>query len=195
MSSTRPYSAPDLSYSTTDQRIVRTLWWLSLASAVASVVLGIMVLTWPDATLFVAAMLFGLWLLVHGAFRIVDAITATAEEGAVRALRGVVGVLFVVAGVISLRRLLVSLLAIATLIGVSWLIAGIAELMAAFGPRGGGGARFAVGMLGALTILGGLVVLLWPGASLTTILYVTGFWLIVMGFAQVLVALRARPRG
>lgn len=192
MSSSRPYSAAGLTYTTGDHRAARMLRWLSVAAAVASVVLGVMVIAWPDATLFVGAILFGLWLLVHGIVRIVDAITATADDGTARALRGVVGVLFVVAGVICLRHLLVSLLTIATIIGLSWLISGIVEIMAAFGSRGSGPARFAVGALGVLTVLGGLVVLLWPGASLTTILYITGFWLIVMGFVQFFVAVRVR---
>jgi Short repeat of unknown function (DUF308) len=51
----------------------RTLFWLALLAGVGSVVVGVLMLVWPDATLGVAAVLFGLWLLVHGVLRIAEA--------------------------------------------------------------------------------------------------------------------------
>jgi uncharacterized membrane protein HdeD (DUF308 family) len=105
----------------------------------------------------------------------------------------VVGVLFVIAGVICLRNLFVSLLAIATIIGITWLIGGIAGLVSAFGGHYNGTARTIVGLLGAFTVLGGLVVLLWPAATLLTIIYLTGIWLIVMGAIELFLVLRTRP--
>jgi uncharacterized membrane protein HdeD (DUF308 family) len=87
----------------------------------------------------------------------------------------------------------VSLVAIATVIGVTWLIGGIVGLVSAFGDRYSGTARTLVGLLGAITVVGGLVVLLWPGATLITIIYLTGIWLIVMGAVQLFLVLRTRP--
>jgi len=87
----------------------------------------------------------------------------------------------------------VSLLAVATVIGVTWLIGGIVGLVSAFGDRYSGSARWLVGALGAVTVLGGLAVLLWPGPTLAAIVYFTGIWLIVMGVVQLAVVLRARP--
>jgi uncharacterized membrane protein HdeD (DUF308 family) len=176
-----------------DGRVERTLWWLAVAGAAASVILGIMVVSWPDATLLVGAVLFGAWLLVHGVIHIVDAVTARAADGAARALTGVLGILFVVAGVICLRNVLVSLLAVATIIGVTWLIGGIVSLVSAFGDRYQGPARWLVAALGAVTVLGGLVVLLWPGPTLAAIVYFTGIWLFVMGAVQLVIVLRSRP--
>lgn len=198
MSSSMPYN-PTESVGTDaieaqDRKAERVLWWLAIAGAAFSIVLGVMVLAWPGATLFVGAALFGAWLLVHGVIYIVNAVTAKAADGAARALSAVVGVLFVIAGVICLRNVFVSLLAIATVIGVTWLIGGIVGLVSAFGDRYSGAARALVGLLGAITVVGGLVVLLWPGATLITIIYLTGIWLIVMGAVQLFLALRTRPR-
>jgi uncharacterized membrane protein HdeD (DUF308 family) len=177
-----------------DRRFDRMLWWLAILAAAASVVLGVMVVAWPDATLFVGAVLFGIWLVVHGVVYIVQAITATAADGAVRALHGILGVLFVVGGVFCLRNVLVSLLAIATVIGVTWLIGGIVGLASAFTSAYSGQVRLVAGLLGGLTVLGGLAVLLWPGLSLVTLVYLTGFWLIAMGILQFFLILRTRPR-
>lgn len=177
----------------TERRTERTLWWLAIAGAAASVVLGVIVLAWPNATLYVGAVLFGVWLLVHGVINIVNAITARAGDTAARALTAVIGVLFIVAGVICLRHVLVSLLAIATVIGVTWLIGGIMGLVNAFSGQQTRGARFVVAALGGITAIGGLVVLLWPGPSLATLVAVTGIWLIVVGIMQLFLVLRTRP--
>jgi len=176
-----------------DRKTLRMLWWLAIAGAVASVVLGVMVLVWPDATLLVGAVFFGAWLLVHGIIRIVQAVMAKAEDGGTRALMGIIGVLFVVAGVICLRNVVVSLLAIATIVGVTWLIGGIVELVSAFGSRYSGGTRVAVGVLGGITVIGGIIVLLWPGMTLLTLVYLTGIWLVVMGIVQFFLVVTTRP--
>jgi uncharacterized membrane protein HdeD (DUF308 family) len=162
----------------------RVAWWLALGAAVFGVVLGIVMMVWPGATLKVVAVLFGVWLLLHGVVRIVQAITGTAGAGAERAILGVIGVLFVVAGVIALRNLLASLALVITVIGLMWLIGGIIELVSAIGGSGGG-YRLWRAALGILSIVAALVVFLWPDLSLVTLVYVTGAWLIIMGLIQV----------
>ena len=171
----------------------RSLWWLAIAGAASSIVLGVLALAWPDETLYVGAALFGVWLLVHGVINIVQAITAARADGAARALSAVIGVLFVVAGVVCLRNVLVSVVVIATLIGISWLIGGIAGLVNAVHSTYDTAGRVVVGLLGAVTVLGGLVVLFWPGPSLATIVWLTGIWLLVMGLMQLFMVLRHRP--
>jgi membrane protein HdeD len=68
----------------------------------------------------------------------VQEIIGDGRDGAERALLGVIGIFFVVAGVMALRNLLVSLAPVATLIGLMWLVGGVMELISAFGAPGGG---------------------------------------------------------
>jgi hypothetical protein len=169
----------------------RAVFWIALGGAVTSIVLGAMMVAWPEATLKVIAALFGIWLLLHGVVRIVQAITASGREGAERAILGVIGILFVVAGVIALRNLLGSLAVVVTLIGLMWLIGGIAELISAFTRRGAGDRGSRV-VLGVLSIAGALVVLVWPDLSLVTVVWLTGAWMITMGAVQVALVLWVR---
>jgi uncharacterized membrane protein HdeD (DUF308 family) len=190
-----PSSPYDAAATTSDAAALgaaeRAAWWLVLASAVTSVVLGIMMIAWPEATLKVVALLFGIWLLFHGLARIVQAITATAREGAERAILGVIGVLFVIAGVIALRNLFVSLAVVVTLIGLMWLIGGIVELVSAF-TRHASGDRLWHVVLGSLSIVGALIVLVWPDLSLVALVYITGAWMVIMGLVQAALAVWAR---
>jgi hypothetical protein len=172
------------------QRGERIAWWLALGAAALGVVLGVVMMVWPEATLKVVAALFGVWLLVHGGVRIVQAITGTAAEGAERAILGVIGMFFVVAGVIALRNLLVSLALLITLVGLMWLIGGILELVSAYG--GQGDYRLWHLALGLLSIVAALVVIVWPDLSLLTLVSVTGVWLVVLGLIQVAMVFWAR---
>jgi uncharacterized membrane protein HdeD (DUF308 family) len=169
----------------------RAAWWLALTTAVLGVVVGIVIMVWPEATLKVVAVLFGAWVLVHGLVRIVQAIAGGGREGAERAILGAVGAFFVIAGVLALRNLLVSLAVIATVIGLTWLISGIVDLISAFsGP--GGGYRWWRVALGVLSIVAAVAVLVWPDLSLVTLVYITGLWLVVMGLIQVGMVIWAR---
>jgi uncharacterized membrane protein HdeD (DUF308 family) len=175
-----------------DRRIGRLLWWLALGAALASVILGILILVWPDETLKVGAALFGLWLVVHGVIHVVRAIMSSGADGGVRALDAIVGVLFIVGGVICLRNLLVSLFVVATIIGVTWLIGGLVGVVSAFSSRYERTERWLAGGLGAISVLGGLIVLLWPGLTLLALVYFTGIWLVVLGLVQVFLVFRTR---
>jgi uncharacterized membrane protein HdeD (DUF308 family) len=190
-----PSAAYDAAATTSDAAALdaaeRTAWWLVFASAVTSVVLGLMMLAWPEATLKVVALLFGIWLLFHGLVQIVQAITATARDGAERAILGVIGVLFVIAGVIALRNMFVSLAVVITLVGLMWLIGGILELVSAFTRHASGDRMFHV-VLGSLSIIGALVVLVWPDLSLVALVYITGAWMVIMGLVQAGLAVWAR---
>ncbi|MCU7729264.1 DUF308 domain-containing protein [Actinoplanes sp. KI2] len=177
----------------TDRRTEKFLWWLALSGAVVSLVFGILFLVWPDETLHVGAVLFGLWLLFHGIVYLVNAITARGADGLHRALRGVIGLLFIIGGIVCLRDVVVSLLVIATIIGISWLVGGVIALIEAFADFRGGPARWLLALLGGLSVLGGLIVLIWPGPSLTTIVVLTGIWLLLLGAMQLVLVLRSRP--
>jgi len=166
-------------------------WWLALTAALFGLVVGVMMVAWPEATLKVVAVLFGAWLLLHGLVRIVQAITGSDEDGARRALSAMFGVIFVVAGVIALRNLLASLAVLVTIIGLMWLIGGIVELISAFGGPGGGFRWWRIA-LGALSIVAALVVLVWPDLSLVALVYLTGAWLILTSLLQVALVMWAR---
>jgi uncharacterized membrane protein HdeD (DUF308 family) len=166
-------------------------WWVALGAALLGLVVGVMMMAWPEATLKVVAVLFGLYLLLHGLGRLVQAIAGSDETGGQRAILAVVGVVFVIAGVIALRNLLASLSVLATIIGLMWLIGGIVEVATAFaGP--GGGIRLWRVVLGSLSVVAALVILVWPDLSLVTLVYITAAWLIVMGLLQVAMVLWAR---
>ena len=70
-----------------------------VAVAIVGIVLGIVALVWPEATLVTVAIVFGIYLLVSGIFRITVAFLAHDTGAGMRWLTGILGLLVAGAGV------------------------------------------------------------------------------------------------
>ncbi len=172
------------------QRLARGAWQLVLVIALASIVLGVVVLSWPHATLRVVGLVFGVYLLVSGVFQLVAAF-GTHAEVSLRVLAFVSGALSVLLGLFCLRGALESILLLALWIGIAWLFRGIATLVAAAGDplMPARGWHLAAGFAG---IAAGTVVLVSPEGSLKVLTVLAGIWLLFMGVVEFATALRIR---
>ena len=103
-------------------------------------------------------------------------------------MRGLFAVLF---GLFALVWPGAALRVLAILYGVYAIVDGIGALMQAF--RGGDAAhRAAYGILGALGVVAGILVLVWPGITVLLLALLVGLWAIVTGVAEIAAAIRLR---
>jgi uncharacterized membrane protein HdeD (DUF308 family) len=170
-------------------------WGWALTFGIISAVAGVLVLMWPGKTLIVLAVLVGVQLIVAGIFRFVEAIAFGSDEGGgTRVLLAILGVLSLIVGLYALRHVLLTLVALALILGIFWIVNGVVDVVVAIGDRGlpRRGWRIA---LGALSIVAGLVVLANPELSLLALAWVAGVWLLVLGVAQIVLAFRLRGAG
>src|SRR5215467_1423840 len=112
------------------EMVARKGWMWLLGLGVVSVVLGIIVLAWPDRTLKVLGVLFGIFLLISGFIEIMVAF-APEIRTSTRVLSVLTGILSIVLGLISFRGPLESVLLLALWIGFAWLFTGITRVIAA----------------------------------------------------------------
>lgn len=105
-------------------------WQALLVAGLVSVVLGILVLVWPDASLRVAGVLFGLYLLFSGVMQLVAAF-GTHATTALRVMAFISGALSILLGLFCFRGAMQSTLLLALWIGISWLFRGITQTVAA----------------------------------------------------------------
>lgn len=165
-------------------------WWSLVVLGIVSVLLGIVVVAWPTATLKVIAALAGLWLLFGGLVRIFSAFVSGRGVGR-QMLSGVVGVVLVIVGAACLRDLVRTVELLAVVVAVTWLLSGIAEVvMAADAKRGA--SRVALLATGLISIMLGLAFLFVPRFSLGVLVLMTGLGFIVTGALQVAVGLQLR---
>jgi uncharacterized membrane protein HdeD (DUF308 family) len=169
-------------------------WGWVLFFGIVTVLAGLFALVWPGRTLQVIAVLFGIQLVVAGIFRFVTALAVDEASGGTRVLLALLGVLSFIVGLYALRNVLVTIAALALLLGIFWIVNGVVETFTALSDRGMQGRGWAI-FMGLLSIVAGVVVLVYPGISLTTLAIVLGFWLIVFGVMEIVAAFRLRSVG
>jgi uncharacterized membrane protein HdeD (DUF308 family) len=169
-------------------------WGWVLFFGIVTVLAGLFALVWPGRTLQVIAVLFGIQLVVAGIFRFVTALAVDEASGGTRVLLALLGVLSFIVGLYALRNVLVTIAALALLLGIFWIVNGAVETFTALSDRGMQGRGWAI-FMGLLSIVAGVVVLVYPGISLTTLAIVLGFWLIVFGVMEIVAAFRLRSVG
>ena len=162
-------------------------WWVILLQGIALVILGILLLTAPGATLVILVQFLGIWWLVQGLFQIISIFIDSSLWG----WKLFAGILGIVAGIIMLQHPLWSAIlvpAIAIIIlGIQALIFGVVELIQAF--QGGG---WGIGLLGALTIIFGIVLLVHPLVGVAVLPFVLGGFGLVGGIVAVVAAFTLR---
>ena len=171
-------------------RLGRSWGWFAFFG-VASIVLGFLALIWPDRTLVVLAVLFGIQLIVGGIFRLIAAFTFDDASAGTRALFAIIGLLGLVIGLYALRHIVITVIALGLLLGIYWIVDGVTELFTAIEYRDLPG-RGWVMFTGSLGIVAGIILLVWPGISLLALAVIAGIWLIMFGFGQLMIAAQLR---
>src|SRR5215211_4429016 len=137
-------------------------WWLVLLEGIAAAIIGLFLLTAPGATLFVLIQVLGIFWLVGGIFRIISIFLDSSLWGW-KLIGGLLGIL---AGIVVLQHPLWSTVLVPAIyiivLGIQGLILGGVNLIMAFQGEGWG-----IGILGALSIVFGLVLLfnVWIGVA------------------------------
>jgi Uncharacterized conserved protein len=151
-----------------------------------ALILGIMLLVWPGKTFAVAAVLLGIYFLIAGIVRLALGVFSRGIGGGMRTLDILLGLLLIIAGIIALRNAAVTgaalLILLVAVIGVGWIIEGVLAIV----ESGGAASRGWAIMLGALSVLAGIIVLAIPGWSAVWLVLYSGIALIVLGIIGIM---------
>jgi uncharacterized membrane protein HdeD (DUF308 family) len=174
------------------RQLARSAWQLLLLIGVLAVALGVIVLAWPGKTLFVAGVLFGIYLVVSG-IGYVFAAFSTQAGAAMRVLMFITGIVSLVLGFFCFRDKFEAVTLLAIWIGVSWLFRGMTLLGAALSLDHLPGRGWQV-LSGLIIVIGGAVLIVSPLDSISVLALVAGCWLIAIGIVDVITAFQARSR-
>jgi len=163
-------------------------WQATLILGILSLILGIIISFHPSGSLNVLAVLIGILLILSGIFHLVRVFDARESH---RVWLGVVGLLFIVIGVVLIRHLHLTLALIGLFIGITWIVQGVSALLAGItgGVREGRGWWIAFGVI---SLIAGIVVTATPVDSLTVLAVLVGIWSIVMGIFEIVAAFMLR---
>ncbi|MFE6865129.1 HdeD family acid-resistance protein [Kitasatospora sp. NPDC057692] len=170
--------------------LAKAAWQVLLIAGLVSLGLGIVVFVWPEETLLVVGVLFGVYLLVIGIVQLVAAF-GTHATTAMRVLAFISGTLCVLLGLLCFRSAARSLLLLAIWIGIGWLFRGITQLVAALSDEtmpARGWQAFA----GVANTLAGVLLIVWPVGSITALTVLAGCWLLILGLIEIVTAFQVR---
>lgn len=176
--------------------VLGSLWWIPLVRGIAFIVLGAYALFDPGMTAAVLVQLVGILLVVEAALAIVAGILGHTPSRLWTLARAV---LLILVGlfVLSYPGLIAGLTAMVVLyfVAAGLIVAGLFEIMAAIRDRKEIEGEGWLTLIGALTVLFGILVLIAPIAFGLLIVRILGAFAIFHGVALIVLAFRLRTFG
>ncbi len=172
-------------------RLIGKSWGWVLFFGIVTLLLGVVVVLRPRDTIYAFAILLGIWLFVAGLFRIVTAIADHEDATGTRWLMAMLGLLSVIVGILFLRHTEETVTTLAFLIGLFWVVGGIIEFFTAYSDHGAPARTWRIAM-GVLAFAAGIVTLVVPHLTLTTLAVIMGVWLILYGVLEIALSLQLR---
>ena len=162
-------------------------WWLVLIQGIAGVIIGLLLLINPLKTTVFLVQFLGIYWFVSGIFGIVSLFVDSSQWG----WKLFSGLLGIIAGILILQHPLWSTVLVPTtlviILGIEGLIIGIVNLIQAF--RGGG---WGIGILGALSIVFGIILLANLFVSAVALPFVAGAFGVVGGIIAIVYAFKLK---
>src|SRR6476661_11133450 len=163
-------------------------WGLAVVMGVLSILLGLLAMFYPGATIVTIAIFFAAWLFVSGFYEVITSFTRDGDTGA-RVLHAIIGVLSIIVGFALLRTPFQSVEVFIFVIGILFLVQGIMTFVADFARKQGRNWRLFSGILG---VLAGIIILVYPITSAVTLAFIGGIWLVILGVTQVIAGFQLR---
>ena len=164
-------------------------WWSFLVRGIIAIALGIILIAWPAPTVKVFIIIFGLFVLIDGLVNVIRSIVLASrkERWGWTLVGGLLGFLI---GAIILAHQEFALSFVVILVGIWAIIMGVSELAIAFDmpPESG---RGLVGLLGVLSLIIGIIILVYPFGSVYALMVVLAIYAFFAGLYLIFLAFYA----
>jgi uncharacterized membrane protein HdeD (DUF308 family) len=167
--------------------ILQVPWWVVLLEGIIAILIGLFLLYRPAVTTIFLLQILGIFWLAEGILSVIGALIFSGN----RLWKLLSGIMSIIAGALILMYPLYSPLIILTFfvifIGIWAIINGVLKIAVAL--KGGG---WGTGIIGALTIILGLLLLTNSLAGVLILPWIFGFFLVIGGIGAVIVGLKIR---
>jgi uncharacterized membrane protein HdeD (DUF308 family) len=157
-----------------------------------AVVLGVVILAWPQPSVVAAAVLFGVYLVVSGVALLFLTFSMPTSAGT-RFLNLISGIVSVALGILAFRHFGegYAVLLLAVWVATGFIIRGLFFTASAISIPQFPGRGWAI-VFGSICVIAGFVMLAYPFDSIETLALVVGAWLTVLGATEVISGLGMR---
>jgi uncharacterized membrane protein HdeD (DUF308 family) len=165
-----------------------TNWWALALRGLAAVVFGLLTFFLPGITLVTLVLLFGAYALIDGLFNVVAFFRVASHHWALL-LEGVIGT---IVGVLTFAWPAITAFALLYLIAFWAILTGILEIVAGIRLRKVISNEWLLLVMGALSLVFGLLILVAPGSGALVIVLWIGAYALVFGLFLLVLAFRLR---
>lgn len=169
-------------------------WWMVALRGLIAILFGVLVFLMPGISLQALILVLSAYLLVDGISNVIHAVRNHEQyqrwwwwllEGIVSIIAGIIA--FIWPGITALTLLYVV---------AAWaVVTGIFEIMAAIRLRAEIQNEWLLGLSGLLSVIFGILLIIWPGAGILTLLWMIGAYAILFGIVLVVLGFRMRNVG
>jgi uncharacterized membrane protein HdeD (DUF308 family) len=169
-------------------------WWTFVARGAAGIIFGLLTFFWPGISLAALVLLFGVYALVDGAFSLVAAVSRMRgrQRWWTLMFQGIAGL---AAGAITLAVPQLAALALLYVIAAWAIVTGAFEIAAAVRLREHISGEWLLALTGALSMVFGTLVMMFPGAGALALVLWIGAYALVFGCLLVALGLKLRRWG
>src|SRR5499425_1981431 len=157
-------------------------WVAAVVLGVLTLILGLIVSLHPSGSVNVIAVLLGVLAILSGIFNLIRVFD---PQEAHRVWQGIAGLLFIVIGVILIRHLHLTRAIIGLIIGITWIVQGLAALIGGISGGVREGRAWWI-FFGVVSLAAGIVVTATPASSVNVLATLLGIWFIIMGICEII---------
>lgn len=166
-------------------------WWALALRGLVAVIFGLVALLLPGITLAALIIVFGVYSIIDGVFGIVATVRAAERHERWIALL-LSAILSIAAGIVAFVWPGLTALALLYVIAFWAIFTGVLQVVAAVQLRRVLENEWMLGIAGVLSVIFGVLLVIFPGAGILSILWLMGAYAIVFGVLTIVLAFRLR---
>jgi uncharacterized membrane protein HdeD (DUF308 family) len=164
-------------------------WGMFVLRGVIALIFGVLAFVAPAPTLAALVFVFAFYAVIDGIFAVIAGLAFPLPSRWLLVVGGVIGVAI---GVYTFLNPQVTAVALVYLIGAFAIVRGISEIGAAFSLRGLIENPWLLALSGVISIAFGALLIASPGDGALAVLWIIGFYAVLIGVASIAVGLRLR---
>jgi uncharacterized membrane protein HdeD (DUF308 family) len=169
-------------------------WWMLALQGLVALLFGVLAVLWPGLTLLWLVALFAAYAIISGGAALYGAVkNRTMDRGWWLIL--LLGLVSVAAGVLAIFYPGLTALALVLLMGANALITGVLQIVVAIRLRKMVNNEWLLVLIGAASIVFGVLVLVFPGAGALALVWLISFYAVLSGILLLSLAFRVKGWG
>jgi uncharacterized membrane protein HdeD (DUF308 family) len=167
-------------------------WWVLLLRGIAAIAFGVLAFIWPNLTLLTLIFLWGFYALVDGIIALWAAIASRRGGTPLRWWLAIVGIIGIAAGLVAFVYPGITAQVLLTFIAIWAIAVGLLQIWGAIQLRKEIESEWLLGLSGLISIAFGVLLLVRPGAGALALVWMIGWFAILIGCNYIALAFRLK---